>query len=841
MKSATDPLATAVPWHLLDGYEPVEQVYDETLTPEGQVRPHFEPLVRSLEALGRHELTSRWENARRAIRTNGVTYNVYGDPEGINRSWELDMMPLVISAAEWSHLERALIQRTRLLNLILADLYGPQRLLSQGLLPPAVVFANPAFLRPCHGIAVPGDLRLHLHGVDLARSPDGQWWALADRTQAPSGAGYALENRIVISRSLPETFRDCQVQRLASFFRAEREALMTLAPHHRDQPKVVLLTPGPYNETYFEHAYLARYLGFTLVEGGDLTVRDRRVFIKTLDGLEPVDVIFRRLDDSFCDPLELGSDSSLGAAGLVEAARAGNVTIANALGSGVIETAAIMAFLPDLCRHLLGEELILRSAATWWCGQPKELQYVLDHLDQLVAKRAFSPHNREPVFGGKLTENEKSALVAEMRARPHEFVAQEHVALSTAPVWLANGLEPRPLVLRTYVAADGHSYVVMPGGLTRVSGARDVPVVSMQRGGGSKDTWVLSDGPVSTVSLLSTPGIVIRHERRATDLPSRVADNLFWLGRYAERAEHTMRLLRATVARLTDADRTEDAAELMALLGVLVRLKLLPERFGQPMPIRALEQDLLPLMFRQHPPAALRQTLTDLRRIASAVRDRLSLDTWRILNQLQEDFRLRQSRIRFDDVLGQVNRMITDLAAFSGMEMENMTRGHGWRFLDVGRRLERSVNLTSLVRGALAIEPTAMLGPLLEVADSTMTYRRSYFATPQLAPVLDLLLADSTNTRALAFQLAALSDHMRQLPRDHKAPSPTREEQLTVHAIVTLSQVDVDALAKPGPELTFPAVNELLTSTEVDLRALSDAITRFYFSHAELRQLSDRI
>jgi uncharacterized circularly permuted ATP-grasp superfamily protein/uncharacterized alpha-E superfamily protein len=831
----------SAPWRLLEGYEPVERVYDETIAADGQVRSHFDPLIRSLEALGRPELTSRWENAKRAIRTNGVTYNVYGDPEGVNRSWELDMMPLVISAAEWSHLERALIQRTRLLNLILADIYGPQRLLGQGLLPPAVVFANPAFLRPCHDVAVPRDLRLHLHGVDLARSPDGQWWVLADRTQAPSGAGYALENRIVISRSLPETFRDCQVQRLASFFRGQRDALMALAPHPGDQPKVVLLTPGPYNETYFEHAYLARYLGFTLVEGGDLTVRDRRVFIKTLDGLEPVDVIFRRLDDSFCDPLELSGDSSLGVAGLVEAARAGNVTIANALGSGVIETAAIMAFLPGLCRHLLDEELMLPSVATWWCGEPKELLYVLEHLDQLVAKRAFSPQNREPVFGRKLTEREKSALAAEMRARPNDFVGQDQVALSTAPVWLGDGLEPRPLVLRTYVAAAGPSYMVMPGGLTRVAGARDLPVVSMQRGGGSKDTWVLSDGPVSTVSLLLTPGVMVRHERRSIDLPSRVADNLFWLGRYAERAEHTMRLMRSTVARLTDQDTTEDATELGALLDVLVQLKLLPERFGQRMPIRDLEQDLLDLLFRQSPPAALRQTLIDLRRIASAVRDRLSVDTWQILNQLQEDFRLRQGRIRFDDVLGHLNRMITDLAAFSGMEMENMTRGHGWRFLDLGRRLERSVDLTSLVRSALSAGPAAMLGPLLEVADSTMTYRRSYFATPQLAPVLDLLLMDSTNARALAFQLSALSDHVRQLPRDRKAPSPTREEELTVHAIATLGQADVNALAQPGPEGTFPAVNELIDSTETDLRALSDAITRFYFSHAELRQLSDRI
>jgi uncharacterized circularly permuted ATP-grasp superfamily protein len=407
------------------------------------LRPHCEGFVRSLEALGRHEFTSRWEGTRRSIRENGVTYNIYGDPQGMDRPWELDMVPLLISPADWTRLETALLQRTRLLNLILADVYGPQTLIAAGLLPPSLVLSNPAFLRPCHGIRVPHGIHLHLHAVDLARSPDGQWWALADRTQAPSGAGYALENRIVLLRSLPETFRDCQIHKLASFFRAQRDTLMALAPQPHDQPRVVLLTPGPYNETYFEHAYLARYLGFTLVEGGDLTVRARRVFIKTLEGLQPVDVIFRRLDDSFCDPLELRGDSSLGVAGLVEAARSGNVTIANALGSGVIETAAIMPFLPKLCRHLLDEELMLPSVATWWGGHPEQLQHMLEHLDELVVKRAFPTEAREPAFGKKLGERERSLLAAELGERPDHFVAQEQVALSAAPVWHRNRMEPQ--------------------------------------------------------------------------------------------------------------------------------------------------------------------------------------------------------------------------------------------------------------------------------------------------------------------------------------------------------------------------------------------------------------
>jgi uncharacterized circularly permuted ATP-grasp superfamily protein/uncharacterized alpha-E superfamily protein len=837
MRSVPTP-QTTTPWRLLDGYQPADTVYDEILSGPDSLRPQFEPFVRSIEAIGRHELASRWENAKRTLRDNGVTYNVYGDPQGTDRPWELDMMPLIISAAEWSFLERALIQRTRLLNLVLGDIYGPQRLLRSGLLPPTVVLGNPNFLRPCHGIDVPHQVYLHLHAVDLARSPDGRWWALADRTQAPSGMGYALENRIVLSRGLPEAFRDCRVERLASFFRSFRDTLAALAPAGRSHPNVVLLTPGPYNETYFEHAYLARYLGFMLVEGGDLTVRDCRVFIKTLDGLEPVDVVFRRLDDTFCDPLELRGDSALGVPGLVEAARTGNVTVANALGTGVIETAAVLPFLPGLSRHLLNEELMLPSVATWWCGQPGELNHVLGHVDEIVAKRAISPTDREPVFGRKLTDREKATLVEEMRARPEDFVGQEQVALSTAPVWLGNKLEPRPVVLRTYVAAAGDSFMVMPGGLTRVASARDVSVVSMQRGGGSKDTWVLSEGPVSPVTLLTSGFGVSLQERRAADLPSRVADNLFWLGRQAERAEHAMRLLRSTVVRLTHEDVVDETSELVAVLQVLVGLELLPARMAAiPMPLRDLEQEMFTFLFKQNAQTGLRKTLSELRRLASMVRDRLSVDTSRILNQLQQDFRLRHGRIQLDDVLAHMNRMITDLAAFSGMEMENMTRGHGWRFLDVGRRLERAINLTGLLRQAVAVRPseTAVLEPLLEIADSSMTYRRRYFARPQLPLVLDLLVADHSNARALAFQVDALAAHVQHLPRDPRAPSPTREEQLIAHTAVELREADLDALSERGPDDQFTALDELLGGIREQLMALSEAITFFYFTHGEQR------
>src|ERR1700676_5539216 len=548
---------------LSTGYPQTAGVYDEMSAALGVLRPHWDMFINSLSALRSQELARRWQTARQRIRENGVTYNVYGDPLGMDRPWNLDGVPLIIPPSEWNQLEAGLIQRAKLLNLILADVYGPQRLLREGLIPPALVFANPGFWRPCHGVRVAGNTHLHLLAVDLARGPDGEWWVISDRTQAPSGAGYSLENRIVMAETFPDLFREFQVKPLASFFRSFRDTLLRLSPTTRDNPRVVLLTPGPFNETYFEHSYLARYLGFTLVQGGDLTVRDSRVFLKTLEGLKQVDVILRRLDDSFCDPIELRSDSYLGVAGLVEAVRAGNVTVANALGSGLIETSAFMPFLPGLSNHLLGEKLVLPSVATWWCGQEPARRYVQNNLPFLVIKPAFPSLGMEPVFGGMLGADERSRLIAHIRESPHEFAGQELLNLSTVPVWSEErGLTPRRVVLRVYMAASGDSWVVMPGGLARVSSSLGTPVVSMQRGGGSKDTWVLSDGPVDTSTLQRRRDLPVDLNRGETiDLPSRAADHMFWLGRYAERSEHLARILRCILIRLTGESGTPESEE----------------------------------------------------------------------------------------------------------------------------------------------------------------------------------------------------------------------------------------------------------------------------------------
>jgi uncharacterized circularly permuted ATP-grasp superfamily protein/uncharacterized alpha-E superfamily protein len=807
-------------------------VYDELAFDGKTVRPHWAPFIDSLQAIGADELRHRWERAERRIRENGITYNIYTDPQGANRPWSIDPVPLLVPSEEWRFIEAGIIQRAELLSILLEDIYGPRRLIASGDLPAALLFANPAFLRPLSAIPVPKQSALHLLAVDLARSPDGQWWVLADRTQAPSGAGYALENRTLISDVLPDIFAHSNVLRLAPFFRAQREALMGLA--RSDNPQVVLLTPGPYNETYFEHSYLARYLGFPLVEGPDLTVRDRRVFLKTVEGLRPVDVILRRVDDSFCDPLELRGESFLGVAGLIDSIAAGNVAVANALGSGVIETAAIMPFLPGLSTKLLGERLKLPSVATWWCGQEPALNWVLDHLNAVVVKPAFPVRPMEPIFGAGLAKAEQQKITGQLRARPWEYVAQEQVALSTAPVWSRSHFHSRSLVLRTYVLNTGSGWVAMPGGLVRVAGAEG-PVVSMQRGGHSKDAWVLWDGPVSTFSMLRPRTQPVELRRTPSDLPSRAADNLFWLGRYADRAECIARLLRCLMSRVRQANRLE-------LLCLLRLHECLGSDYSTlPNDRRAteseLEQELISVMTDPKRPDSLVATLAELQRVGGKVRERLSTDLSRLIGQLGDSARTEEY-MTFVEYTAVLDGCLELLSALSGMERENITRGPGWLFMSLGRRLERAIYSVGELRqitAPLDADSWPLLEYMLEVADSSMTYRSRYFTTLQPVAVLDVLMADGSNPRSLEFQLSHLADLYQKLPRH--SPEDLSAIQ---RAMASVRVLDLRTIHFPLPGADqLPSSSEAVLKLDRVLESIQDLlpswaenISNTYFAHA---------
>jgi uncharacterized circularly permuted ATP-grasp superfamily protein/uncharacterized alpha-E superfamily protein len=868
---------------LLENYSCNDSAFDELMSADGRLRPHYAKFFQTLGHLGDAELKRRRESCLQLIHEQGIYYNVYGDPRGMERPWQMDPIPLMIAPEEWRALEAGLIQRATLLNHILADSYTQQELIRSRWLAPAT-----DFLRPCHGIRAPGDTYLHFYAADLARSPDGQWWVISDRTQIPTGAGYALANRLVASRIFPESFRENNVQRLAGFFRDVQYSLERIAPR-RDSSRVAMLTPGPHNETYFEQAFLARYLGYMLVEGQDLTVRDDLVFLKTLNGLERVDVILRRVDDNFCDPLELRNDSMLGVPGLIEAIRAGNVTMANAPGSGLVQSPAFMSFLPGLCRHILGEELKLPSVATWWCGQESARKFVLEHLDTLAIRPAFE--------GAGQLNLAPDELKKRIEFDPDLFVAQEHVEYSTVPS-LDGKIVPRPFALRVFlVARPGGGYSVMPGGLARVSPDPGGKFISMQHGGSSKDTWIISDLPVEETTLLHKAGVTFELRRTGNNLPSRLADNFFWLGRYSERADATARLLRSALRRF-NPERTGNALPALApLLRTLETQGQLPPVMDDPKLSQnpeAFEAELLGAIFDPLRAGSLSGTVGNLFRLAAQVRDRTSYDLWRVISKLND--RLTPARgnrtakdhaaivesvesakaktepaasVQFQQspdhlpavapakageelvtqpppgpghqgavmLAGDAIRVLDDIldgvAAFHGLARENMTRAQAWRFIDMGLRIERAVYLCTLLDAVLAAPDAdnhSLLEAVLEVADSSITYRSRYNLLPQLAAVADLILLDDRNPRAVLFQIHQLVQHFERLPQERDSSG----REILNHCRARLERGDTRELAGFKGSLPGSKTGRLIQQTLRDLPKLSDAIAASYFAHSAI-------
>jgi uncharacterized circularly permuted ATP-grasp superfamily protein/uncharacterized alpha-E superfamily protein len=789
--------------------------------------------------LGFRQLTRRWQSSQQLIQSQGVTYNLGSLSDGGEYPWPMDPIPLVIDAKEWNSIEQAAIQRATLFNAVLFDLYGEQRLIHDRLLPSPLVFANPHFLRPCFGITPPGGVHLHTYAMDIARSPSGMWWVIADRSQAPSGMGYTLQNRLLSARALPDVFDQCRVRQLARFYDMKRDTLLALGGDQRADPTVVLLSPGPHNETYFEHSFLAGQWGFTLVEGADLTVLDRRVYLKTLGGLKAVDVILRRLDDVFCDPLELRGDSLLGVPGLVQAARSGSVIIDNALGSGLVETSAHMAFLPGLCRHLLSEELRMPSVATWWCGQEEPRRYVLENLKELVIKPAFPRFGQHPEFPASMDDAAYSRLVHRIESQPEQFVAQERVALSTVPVRTDTGIAPRHAVLRVYAAWNGKSYSVLPGGLTRVSTQDASLVVSMHLGGGSKDTWVLG-GHAEAASARRQSAVQIPVQQSAQDLPSRVADNCFWLGRYAERVEARVRFVRALWPALSSEEDFGRAASLETAIRMLAGLAYLSKgtsaaSLGEQR--WSVQRVLTEMVYDPSQLSSLRWNLKELRRVALHLKERLSSDTWRVLQQLESQFSgfaPANAHQRYFGGLDLLDNVVVTLSAFSGLLMENTTRGFGWRFLEIGRRMERALQTAELLRsslGSAAAEIEPCLQVLLQIADSSITYRTRYPAVLRTDLVLQVLLVDESNPRSVGFQLGALLHQINRLQGQEEGNADSPERSLAMKAMTSVRSSSMADLSRRNAEGNFIALEGLAEELKATLWELSDALTARYFSN----------
>jgi uncharacterized circularly permuted ATP-grasp superfamily protein/uncharacterized alpha-E superfamily protein len=754
-------------------------VWDELRGDEGALRPAWRGFAELLptppgELDVAADLDRRVAQVAQQIRLDGVTHNVFGDEGVASRPWSLELLPLLIQPAEWALIEQGVVQRAALLESMLDDLYGPRKLLYEGLLPPPLMLRHPGYLRPMHGVEPPGGLRLHIVAFDLARGPEGDWWVVAQRTQGPSGLGYVLHNRLTISRQFPDAFRDLRVQHIASSYRRLLDTVENMAREvaRGSTPRVVLLTPGPYSETYFEHAYLARYLGLPLVEGGDLTVRDNRLFLKTVEGLEPVHGVLRRLDDDWCDPLELRSDSALGVPGLLQAARAGTVVMANALGSAFLESPALQGFLPGIAQRLTGETLSLPSLPTWWCGEAAAWSDVRHHLEGKVIRSTFPR-------GGR-TSQVHEAVSARIDHDPDAWTVQGRLRFSRAPIWGAGGITPRPAMVRVYAIADGGGrWHVLPGGMTRVARREDTSV-SMQRGGTSLDTWVLTDGPVDTFSMLPQRLQVDDIVNRRRPVSSRTGENLFWLGRYTERTEQLVRLARSTLI-LIDADSDASEAMLHAVSALAVRIGLAPT--GVPTLLQAphlFERAVLQALADAKDGSSIAFNLSALERASQALRERLSSEQWGLIRSMDEAFALAlevpAGEIpKLPQVLPALDRLALQLAAVTGAQTDRMTRDHGWRLLTVGRLLERLIGVTGTFECFLedrALGTAAGIDLLLELFDSAITFRARYQRHEDLLALTDMLVLDSSNPRAFAGVLRRLRTELTKLPGSEESHAP---------------------------------------------------------------------
>jgi uncharacterized circularly permuted ATP-grasp superfamily protein/uncharacterized alpha-E superfamily protein len=802
--------------------------YNELFAEDGSVRPHQRPIIDFLNATGPEELDRLRRLVRQRITEQEVTFNILGVPEGTNRPWQLDLLPFVMDPKEWAQLEASLSQRVRLLSAVQADLYGQQQLLRKGIIPPEFVLEHQGYHRACFGWVPLGGHRIHLYAVDLGRDRNGRYCVYSDRTAAPAGAGYALENRLVLGRTLASLFNGCGVERVRRFFDVMRRTVTELSPIGVEEPRVVLLSSGVQDESSFEHAYLARYLGYELVEGRDLTVRDRQVYLKTLAGLRKVDVVLRRVYDAYCDPTSLREDSYIGVPGLVNAAAAGNVGLANPLGVSLLESAAMKAYLQVACRFLLGEDLQLESVETHWCGDASALSHVLSRVNDYIFKPAFEDRKGEPMVPAEMSSSERAAFVDRVKARPRGWAAELWPGLSSAPVLEGEGLRYGGVALRTFLCRDGDDYLMMPGGLARINTAPDGLFLSIRGERTSKDIWVTSRKQATNKPPPGMPDRRVELKRGGLDLPSRLLDDIYWLGRYVERADMTARLLRSAFEGLGSESGADSHLAITAILGAMRQLEILPKVTATTAntPVQAILTGVL----LDSSPQSLRSICERIHQLTLGVRSRLSRDAWHVLKRLTLPFQnvagAERSPALAVELLVEV---LVTLSSISGTTLENMVRGHAWAFLDMGRRVERGALTLGVIRPLLSAGASRVhMETLLEIADSLLTYRARYLSSLQVAPVVDLVLTDDTNPRSFLFQVNALRSHVERLPRSEQVVR-SRAERRIIELQSSLMTADVvHACAGDGAGL-----RQLLDDCSVLIWQFSDDMTQTWFSHAQ--------
>jgi uncharacterized circularly permuted ATP-grasp superfamily protein/uncharacterized alpha-E superfamily protein len=791
---------------------------------------------------GIQSLPARHDTMMRQVRDNGMTYNVYANADQPQRPWSLDLLPLILSSLDWQQIQTGVLQRMRLLEGIMSDVYGMQHLLKQGALPYALVQGHPGYLHAMHGSAPVGGRYLNLAAFDLVKGPDGCWWLLSQRTQAPSGLGYLLENRQIISNQFSRAFESMPVRALADSYRSFVNALK-LRTQAGMQAHIALLTPGPYNETYFEQAYLARYLGLSLVQGNDLLVRDEKLYLKTLEGLKPVHGLLKRVDDDWLDPLELRAESTLGIPGLLQAVRAGNVLVANTPGSGFLESNALLGFLPQLSRTLLQEELLLPAIPSWWCGEPAALHDVLPRLQDCVIKPTYpyAPGCKsfEPVMGHKLDWRGLDEWRARIQSDPEAHTVQGFLPLSHTPTFAnLQSMPSRPVILRVFVLANEEGgWQVLPGGLARLG--TQTGIASMQQGGSSADVWVLSPGSLQQTQTLAPEVAFVASPQKHRLVTSRAAENLFWMGRYSERTENTLRLSRLALETLnSEAQHSAPLIEWLNSLCVSHGL-VVPGVPQAQQSRRVFERSLIAGFWDTQHTTGVGYNLRAIKLAAASVRERLSPEHWTLIEQTENAFFKPQSQDApvASSVWAQqlLSRTSQSMAALTGAQTDRMTRDDGWRLLSIGRHIERLDFLAHALHRALetqCLQTQAGFDAVLALFDSTISFHAQYQQSRTLGALLELLLTHTDNPRALGWVAQTLRGRLAKM--GHLAQGATEEMS---KQIPVLSALDL-AILSPDGRHHSEALLQVLNDCRQTARTVSDQLNSLFFSHSGETQQS---
>lgn len=824
----------------LQNYQGPITCFDEFRDAEKEITAPWKDIISTFQSLDSFDYSNARNAANKILQENGVNFTGIVEEESQLRPWEIDLLPVSFSEQCWDAISQGISQRAKLIESITHDLYGEGRLISSGLIPPELVFRNNDFHREFHELPKESS-QLLLYGCELGRSSSGQWWILSDRSSAPSGISYAVENRIVSSETMPEVFHRSQIQRLAPFFVQLQSTIKKISSNRQDNPSVVILSAGPKHPFYFEDVFLAQYLGYTLVEAGDLTVRRNKVWIKTLGGLIPVDVLIRRTSDQNLDPLEINNPSPHGIAGLLQAIRRKNVIVANGPEFSLLDSPVFMPFLPKLCQELLGEELKIPSIATWWCGQKQPLEYVMDRFDDLVIKPAFLRSGTQEYIVNELAEAEKVNLRERIQKDPDAFVAQEKINRSTSPSWINNSIQPGHLSLRTFAVKSDDGFEVMKGGLVRVK-STDAPMrLSVSAGEFSKDVWVQSSTPVKSVSLLGAMQNVPRLKRANNSLPSRAADNLFWLGRYLERLEFSGRMLRKVTERLISESANQPIDDINPLISCLAKQRIIDESLSKEesqIPRAQLESAWPKIVWDSEDNRRLPGLLNEVERLASILRDRMSNDFWRAISQIK-----KQTRPAQQPNLGQLsetlNNLMLSISATTGQITDGLIIGPTRQFLMIGRQLERARQISFLLKEFLTHlddQESIQLFTALDVCNSVMTYRSRYRANIALLPVFDLLVTEDANPHSIIYQFRELERHIKSLPLKTKPPQLPPELDLVRRILFQLESIlpssDRSVSWKDYRIRLEPALKHI----ELTVNDISDQLTEKYFVHGSFSQ-----